>query len=67
MKKKSVYLRCFVREIEKDGKALWILVDANGVTVCEAKDRSDLFFFALEVDHLVDVHCRGNNICSQTR
>lgn len=48
MKKKSVYLRCFVREIEKDGKALWILVDANGVTVCEAKDRSDLFFFALE-------------------
>lgn len=45
MKKKDpVYSTCFIREIEKDGKALWVLIDANGVAVCVAKDRSELFF-----------------------
>lgn len=56
-KKESVYLTCFVREVEKDGKALWILVDANGVTVCVAKDRSELFFFALE--HGITIQMRN--------
>jgi hypothetical protein len=48
MKRGSICSFGFVRKIEEDGKSLWALVGCEGVVVCKADSRSELFFFALE-------------------